>query len=36
MDTLVQLGDFLFGFGVFLAGIAGLWWVTLYDKKKNR
>ena len=35
METLVQLGDFLFGFGVFLAAVAGLWFVSIYGNKNG-
>lgn len=33
MDTLVQLGDFFLGFGVFMGSLAALWFVSLYAKK---
>jgi hypothetical protein len=29
MDALAQIGSFLLGVGVFLAGIAAIWWVTM-------
>ena len=35
METLVQLGDFLFGFGVFLAAVAGMWWVSIYNNRNH-
>lgn len=33
MDTLVDLGDFLFGLGFFVAGIGVLYGVTVWEKK---
>ena len=33
MDVFVQLGQFLADFGIFLAGIAAIWYVTLKSNK---
>ena len=33
MAALLDLGAFLAGVGIFFAGIAALWWCSLYAKK---
>jgi hypothetical protein len=32
MESLVNLGLFLAGFGVFLAAVGFLWWCSIYEK----
>jgi hypothetical protein len=35
MENLIPLGQFLSGLGVLLLGLAALWFVSVYDGKKN-
>ena len=35
MDNLVSLGQFFSGVGVLLLGCAALWFVTVYESKKD-
>ncbi len=35
MEALVDLGRFLAGLGIFFAGIATLWWCSLYAKREK-
>jgi len=34
METLVDLGQFLTGFGIFLIGIGALYGVSVWEKKE--
>ena len=35
MQALVYLGAFFAGVGIFFAGVATLWWCSLYAKKSG-
>jgi len=35
METLALLGQFLGGFGLFLLGIAAIWFVSVNTKKRE-
>jgi len=35
METLVNLGIFFAGLGVLLAGLAFMWWCSLYQQFKS-
>ncbi len=32
MENLITLAIFLAGIGILLAGVAAIWWVTIYDR----
>ena len=36
MESLVLLGEFFLGFGVFFIGLAALWFVSVYSNKINK